>query len=82
MFTRAFWIAAAERAIKTFAQTAVALVGGDSILSIVDIDAGAIAGVSATAALVSILTSLASTRQGSGDSPSLVPDSEVKAAQA
>lgn len=81
MFTRAFWIAAVERAVKTFGQTAVALVGGDAVLSIVEIDAGAIAGVAGAAAVVSVLTSLASIPLSTGDSPSLVPDSEVKAAQ-
>lgn len=80
MFKRVFWIASVERAIKTCAQTAVALIGGDSVLSIVEIDAGAIAGVAGTAALVSILTSLASIPLSKGDSPSLVPDAEVKAA--
>jgi hypothetical protein len=80
MFTRAFWIAAVERSIKTFAQSAVALIGGDAVLSIVEIDAGAIAGVSGTAAVVSLLTSLASIPLSHGDSPSLVPESEVEAA--
>jgi hypothetical protein len=80
MFHRSFWIAAVERAIKTFAQTAVALVGGDAVLSIVDIDAGAIAGVAGTAAVVSVLTSLASIPLSQGSSPSLVPAAEVTAA--
>jgi hypothetical protein len=80
MFQRAFWIAAIERAIKTFAQTAVALIGGDAVLSIVDVDAGGIAGISGTAAVVSVLTSLASIPLSQGSSPSLVPDAEVKAA--
>lgn len=80
MFHRSFWIAAVERAIKTFAQTAVALVGGDTFLSIVDVDAGAIAGVAGAAAVVSVLTSLASIPLSTGSSPSLVPAAEVTAA--
>lgn len=81
MFTKAFWIASFERSVKTFAQTAAALWGGDAALNIVDIDFGQIAGLSASAAVLSVLTSLASVRLSAGDSPSLVPAAEVKAAQ-
>lgn len=81
MFTKAFWIAAGERAIKTFAQTAAALWGGDAALNIVDIDLGEVAGLSASAAALSVLTSLASIPLSKGDSPSLVPAAEVEAAE-
>lgn len=80
MFTKAFWIAAIERAAKTFAQSAVALWGGDAALNIVDIDLGDIAGLSASAAVLSVLTSLASIPLSKGDSPSLVPAAEIEAA--
>ena len=50
--------AAGIRAIKTFAQTAAALIGADQI-SVVNIDWVTVMGVSATAALLSILTSVA-----------------------
>ena len=82
MFTKAFITAAFERAVKTFAQTAAALWGGDAALNIVDLDLGAIAGVSASAAVLSVLTSIASIPLSQGDSPSLVPAAEVEAAQA
>lgn len=62
MFTRAFWIDATERAIKTFAQALVAVfVAGVTILSVPWLDALAVA---ATAALVSVLTSVASLELG------------------
>lgn len=80
MFHVAFWIAAGERAAKTFAQTAVALWGGDAALNIIDLDVGAVLGVSASAAVLSVLTSLASIPVSAGESPSLVPAAEVKAA--
>lgn len=81
MFTSAFWLATLERATKTFAQTATALwAGGDAVFNIVDIDIAAVLGVSASAAVVSGLTSLASIPLSAGNSPSLVPAAEVEAA--
>ena len=52
MRTKEFWLAAVERAVKTFAQTAVALVGVE-LVSVVDLDWGQVGGVSATAAVLS-----------------------------
>jgi hypothetical protein len=54
-----FWKAAAERAVKTFAQTVLALLGTGSV-GITSLDWGVIASVAATATLASVLTSLAS----------------------
>ena len=66
IFTREFVADAGERALKTFAQALVALfVAGVTILSVDWVDALAVAG---TAALVSVLTSIASS--GRGDSTS------------
>jgi ABC-type lipoprotein release transport system permease subunit len=74
IITRVFWIDAAERAIKTVAQSAVAAIGVAQT-PILDIDAGAILGVAATAGLVSLLTSIASASRRSTVSPaSLVKD--------
>lgn len=72
VFTAAFWLAAGERAVKTFAQALVALFAADvTVLSIDWAQAFAIAG---TAALVSVLTSMASAGFGPTGSPSLVAD--------
>lgn len=71
MFTDSrFWVSSAERAIKTFAQALVALIG-TSAMSIVELDWMQMLGVSATAAVVSILTSIASANFGPNPGPSL-----------
>lgn len=70
MWTRKFWKDAVERAIKSFAQTAVVLVGSD-LVSIVDLDGGYIVGASVTMALVSVLTSIGSAPVGPVESASL-----------
>lgn len=80
MFTKAFLIAALERAVKTFAQTAVALWGGETVTNIVDLNWGDILGLSGSAAVLSALTSVASIPLSQGNSPSLVPAAEVEAA--
>lgn len=59
MFTLAFWKDAIERALKTAAQTAVALIG-TGMVGILDVDWTQIASVSAVAALLSVLTSIGS----------------------
>ena len=73
---KAFWIAAGERAVKTFAQALVALfVAGVTVLTI-DWQQGL--AVAATAALVSVLTSIASVRLGSFEGPSLAGEAVVE----
>lgn len=53
------WLKAAGiRAIKTFAQTAVAMIGGDMV-GLMNVEWLAVLSVSATAAVVSLLTSIA-----------------------
>lgn len=53
------WIVAAGiRAIKTFCQVAVTLIGTDYI-NIIDVDWVTVVGMSATAAVLSLLTSIA-----------------------
>jgi hypothetical protein len=49
---------AIERAVKTVAQTAVAVITASAALSIVDLDFGQLLGVSALAGLMSLLTSV------------------------
>lgn len=61
----------AERAIKTACQTAAALIGTQAI-GVLELDWAQIGGVSATAAVLSVLTSIGSDGFGPPDSPSLV----------
>lgn len=69
--SKLFWKDVAERCVKTFAQTLVALLGAGAI-DILNIDWKARVSVSAGAALVSVLTSIASS--GGGNSASFVVD--------
>ena len=71
MLTVEFWARTAERAIKTGAQTAVALLGAGAV-DVLTVDWQQIASVSAGAAVVSVLTSLAGTTVGDPTDPSLV----------
>jgi hypothetical protein len=71
IFTKTFWAATLERAIKTFCQTAAALIVGNGlgIEYIESLDWAGIASVSAIATLVSVLTSVAThsaTQRGPG----------------
>lgn len=70
MTTAGFWAAAGERAVKTAAQAIVALIGTGAV-GITALDWQQIGSVSATAAAISVLTSLASDRIGASG-PSLV----------
>ena len=71
IFTNDFWLQAGERAVKTVAQTALALVGA-GVLNVLTADWEQILGVSLGAGLLSILTSVASAKVHDDDSPSLV----------
>jgi hypothetical protein len=77
-FSHAFLAAAAERAIKTFAQTLAALLaaGGSGIL---DADWGGRLSIAAMAAVVSLLTSVASGGVGAAG-PSLAGEGLVPSA--
>ena len=55
----AFWASAGERAIKTVAQTALALLGTSQLISVVNVDWAQIGGVSILAGILSLLTSIA-----------------------
>lgn len=55
-----------ERAVKTAAQSAVALVSAGG-LGVLDVDWGQVASVSGLAAIVSVLTSVASSGFGRGN---------------
>ena len=60
-----------ERAIKTVAQTAVALIGAQAF-DVLTFDWVALASVAAGAGVVSLLTSIGSGQVGDKDTPSLV----------
>ena len=71
-----FWVAAGERAVKTFAQSLVALFAAG--VTILNIDWQQGLAVAATAALVSVLTSIASVRLGEFEGPSLAGEAVVE----
>lgn len=77
MWTLDFWKDTAERAIKTFAQAVVAgLTAG--VTGILEVDWITVVSVSALAALVSVLTSVASAPFSSRGTASLVAEVEYE----
>jgi len=72
MFTKFFLIRTAERAIKTFAQSLALVFLGDGAYNVISVNWPEALGLAATGALLSVLTSIASTTVGASDSPSLV----------
>jgi hypothetical protein len=79
MFTKHFWVAATERAVKTGAQTIVALLTAGAT-GLLEVDWLQVASVAGLAALVSILTSVGSGAVTGG--PSLVhEDNEPRHAE-
>lgn len=76
MFEKKFLEATAERALKTFVQTLLALVGTDSI-GVLNVDFLAAAQVAGSAALLSVLTSFASSKVGN-EGPSLAGETTLK----
>jgi len=57
--SKAFWGSALERALKTVAQSALALLGTGQVVSALNIDWVEVGGVSLLAGILSILTSIA-----------------------
>lgn len=55
---KSYWAYAGERAIKTVAQSAIAVITANAALSIVDVDFVQVVGVAALAGLMSLLTSV------------------------
>lgn len=64
MYTSVFWKDTFERVVKTVFQTLIALFIADGVVSIVEIDFGHSLGVAGFAALMSLLTSVASAPVG------------------
>ncbi|MGO2778203.1 holin [Glutamicibacter arilaitensis] len=62
ILTRAFWLAAGDRAIRTFAQAAVAVLTAAGV-GILDADLAGAASSGLLAALISVLTSIATPNQ-------------------
>jgi glyoxylate carboligase len=69
MFSRMFFIATAERSIKTVAQTAAALLVGNGV-GLLNADWVSVLSVAGMAGVVSVLTSIGSATVGN-DGPSL-----------
>lgn len=65
MFTRVFWVAAVERALKTMAQSIAAVLGVGAV-GILSVDWVQTLSVAATAGLLSVLTSIADSDRVSG----------------
>jgi hypothetical protein len=73
MMTSAFWKAAAERAIRTFAQAFLALAGAQAF-DVLHADWTALLGVSLGAAVLSLLTSIVASEVGAKGTPSLIQE--------
>lgn len=76
MRTSKFWKDAAERAIKTFAQAAVAILAlSAGLIDVNWVDTVSVAGL---AGVISLFTSIGSAGVGSSESASLVVDTKDK----
>ncbi|WP_199441987.1 holin [Umezawaea beigongshangensis] len=71
MYTAAFWRAALERAVKTFAQTLAAVLGAGG-LGLLTAPWSTALSTAGLAALLSLLTSIGSEPVGQPDSPSVL----------
>ena len=81
MWTKRFWLSLVERALKTFAQTLIALWPlGENAFGLLDVDWKSSLSVAGLAAAVSALTSIASASIGPDGSPSLVGEPPVQPA--
>lgn len=67
IFSKDWWVAAMVRALKTFAQTATALIGTQVVIS--DIDIASVLTTAAVSGLLSILTSIAGLPEVKSEEP-------------
>lgn len=72
MFSKVFLLSTAERAVKTFAQSLLAVLLGSGAFDLFTADWKAIVATAATATVISVLTSIASLGAGPSGSASLV----------
>lgn len=70
MWTKAFWREALDRAARTAAQAAVALLGADG-MGLLDINVSATLSTVGMAALLSLLTSVGANKIGQQGTPSV-----------
>lgn len=73
MFSRKFWADAVERAVKSSAQFAVAAFGAGAT-NLLDVPALTVLGAAGAGLVLSLLTSVASTRVGDSESASAVKE--------
>lgn len=73
MLTTAFWLGAADRSVKSAAQALLLLWGADAGLNLLTIEPLPALGMAGGAAVLSLLTSIASARFGDGGSSSFLP---------
>lgn len=71
MFTGTFWKSTAERAVKTFAQALAAVLAAGPT-GLLEVDVVAALSVAGLATVLSVLTSVASSRVGDDSTPSVV----------
>lgn len=76
IFTRAFWTAAVERAVKTAAQSAILVLGADQV-NVITVEWAEVAGFAGGGFALSVLTSLASNAAGGYRGPSLANEDVV-----
>lgn len=73
--SKTFWADTVERAIKTFAQACVAVLTSN-VVGLLNVDYRTLFSVAGLAAVVSVLTSLASGQVGNTESASLVVEAK------
>lgn len=71
MWSKRFWQDALERALKTGLQVAAAMIG-TGMVGVLDVDWAQIGSVAGMAAILSVITSVASDPVGKKGTPSLV----------
>ena len=71
MFTKHFWQSAVERAVKTAAQFGIAAVGA-TLTNLFELNVYGLFGAMGAGFVLSLLTSVASTRVGDPEDPSAI----------